>query len=868
MKKKFFIPACLLYFFLYFAAAEGGTGLKQYQTFSWEPVTNAKKYEVTVQRKEADATWTEAADEKTADCHIEMLLDPGIYRVAISAFNVLGKKASSSSQVEFVILDETEPYLFDDIFETDKSVKSPVLHLKYPESKSAELVAAVSETGSQPAAPAAAEIPVIPEDPVNSFTLKGKNIYFPDTQFILVPADKGPDGSKPFPSYAENRTEVVLDIVRRDREKDSVVVSYVPEKLASGYYTLEVRNPGSKTTSSSVLILADKPPVIADTGFAYDNRYKVHTVSLERSSDAAFSISGKNFEYDTQFSLIPSEGIPYPFASSKQRHLISLTVKNHSTGADGMMQLDFSFDYEDLETGYYQLTAETHGMSSVMEQLLITVTNSTAAFPDIEKIKTKYDRKKQIITFTASGTNLDKAISGNLVSSWSDDIKDNNRIPLQIKGSDKNGKSLVFMIPDTGITAGTYALFFETENASVVRYITLNKSFSAALCTLADKEIARLFLRPEELAAPEIPAIPAAHSFTESALSVRDVSDWDHNQCREMVTDQGRLYLTAAALMAGYTQNTEPAAAGILRSGDTIRFKVTEKSAAGCWEIYLLLKNEKNEDCQLKFDMGISRYRRKKNGYYLYEIPYFAFKHINFTPKAKNFSPSLITGVMLKCSGYSAYYLKNGKNIGDTSNMYLELYDITVYSTGLQKNGSVITAEGKKIIKTDPVILPYAGIRASLDSEQERNITASDKFFDCTKMTYGLELRLLDFGWVSLDSAGYRNFYTKRWGADGCVRLAVPNAYFKPYIGTGFGATFTDSMSKDELYIPFYAGVTLFRFFDMRFTETLWNPDTSDSSSMDRQMSNPRYFRDSISVGILFRIRPARRVTVDTGAKK
>jgi hypothetical protein len=866
MKRKLFVLAgCILYLLGASAAGEEFSGLKQYQNFSWKAVTNAWKYKIAVQKKNPAGQWTDAETKQTAATHTELLLSSGEYQVKVSAFNVLGKEASSSPWVTFVVLNETEPYLFDSVFDLDQTYHTKVLRLP-PSGKSPPFVVSggistsatvlLPDTAVKGKLSAGWETP----DPINSIKLKGKNIYFSDTQFVLVPAETGPVGSLSFPSYVSARKEVPLVIVRRDRENDTVIVSYDATSIYSGYYNLEVSNPGGKKISLPLLVFSGRPPSFAEDSFEYDRRYKVQTVTVERREGLFFTLQGKNFEYDTKFSLVPSQGISYPFVSSKERHLISLAVNHYSdVDADtGVQKLELSFDYQEIETGYYQLVATTTAMEPVAMQLLVTVTNPAAVKPEIGKIKTKYNKKTQTIIFTATGANLNKIDGGAIVSSFpKGDGEDNRRVPLEITNIDQKGKTLIFSLPAADITPGTYALFLETGDVSIIQYITLNRNFLADLCTLTAGESDELFLRPVELAAPEKIAVPAVPLFAEQALSMLS-SDWYFSH----TTDNGKfipghLVIYPVNMMgsrADSTVNSENVA--VLRSGNTIRFKVYDASYPGYWELYLLLKNDKNEECMLKFDLGISRYRQKRNGYYLYDIPYTAFKHVNFTPSVKPFTPSAITVISFRNTGWASYYQQKA-SIKPT-NMYLDVYDAFVYTKAVLKQGEEMTADGRIVKLIDPVVLPYAGFRITGTDPQ---IKYSEGGGILKNLTYGLDLHLFDWRWYAIDGSAYWNCYTKRWGSDILVRFAIPNKYLQPYAGTGAGITF-DGSSKDALYIPMFAGVTLFRLLDLRYTSSLRNPDTFASDSVERRMSNPKYFEDSLSIAVLFRIRQPVRIPV------
>ena len=126
-------------------------------------------------------------------------------------------------------------------------------------------------------------------------------------------------------------------------------------------------------------------------------------------------------------------------------------------------------------------------------------------------------------------------------------------------------------------------------------------------------------------------------------------------------------------------------------------------------------------------------------------------------------------------------------------------------------------------------------------------------------MVVDLEFDLLNFGWASLAA----NTRYRVLGDDGeltlagVFRLAIPNAYFSPYIGIGIGEIlalpqngitgFNDVLpiftNKDEVYAVAQAGITLLTVLDVRYNLEL------------RNLFSQRYFADSISFGFTFPLR-------------
>jgi hypothetical protein len=490
MRREVFLSGVL--FFLLFTNVFSESGLKQYQTFSWSPVVNARKYQVDVEHHDINGNWKKAASGQTRLCRMEMLLFPGEYRVSISTYNVLGKKATTSDQITFVILDETQPYLYDNL---KKSVmwNSPVLRICKAKGTVAGTETKTIDTKDT------AFVNAEKGDPDNSFFIKGKNIFFPETRFFLVPAAKSTLGGKSFEAFMDKRKESELTILRRDRRNSGIVVLYNKDELYSGYYNLEVRNPGGLTASLSILVLADQAPVINAETFEYNSRYKVSTTTIQRGDTANLLIEGTGFGNDTQFTFTPStEGLPYPFASQKPRKDVILTLDSHMCLDDsGNMQLSFSFDSAAVQTGYYKFVASNGAVGSDELLLLVQVTSAPDLSPEVQSVKTSYDNKSQMITFTVGGQRLTKDTSIVLISPYQQDNGTNIRIPLSVLEVKFGNRKMILDADASKLSTGNYALLVENTMTSVVVYLEINDKYRTAVCTLTDEESEELFLRPE-----------------------------------------------------------------------------------------------------------------------------------------------------------------------------------------------------------------------------------------------------------------------------------------------------------------------------------------------------------------------------------
>ena len=464
---------------------------QQYQQFSWNPVERAGKYEVDIEKKDADGTWKAAAAVQTRACRKEVLLYPGDYRVSIAAFTILGKKASASKWVEFTVLNETEPYLYDDYLKKSASWNSPVLHInKTDPNAAAEANSSAGETDDALVADEG--------DPANSFLLKAKNVFFPETKFYLVPVAESTSGGKPFEAYVEKRKNSPLTIVRRDRENGGIVVAYNSDELYSGYYNIVVENPGGMTASLCLLVLADRTPVIETDSFVYNAKYKTNELSIIRNSNVDFTITGSGFDNNTTFAMKPTtEGIPYPFASELPREAVPLTLKSRETLDEaGRMKLDFSIDASEMQTGYYRFTAGGGAGGTASIVLLVKMENNTyTAKPDITSISSNLNKKSNTVTFTMHGKNIDGA-SFVLVAPFTKD-GENKRIPLTQLDSKWGGSKLILDGEAANLEPGTYALLVEKNGSTEVKYVALQNNYHAALATMTDDERDSKFLVPD-----------------------------------------------------------------------------------------------------------------------------------------------------------------------------------------------------------------------------------------------------------------------------------------------------------------------------------------------------------------------------------
>ena len=106
--KKFLFCLFLVSLFLPLAAQEDVN--EQYELFSWEPVAKAKQYGVTIEKYDSDKEiWSDYKEIKTTETQAEILFTPGVYRVSICSYNLIGRKSKPSDWVQFKILEEHIP---------------------------------------------------------------------------------------------------------------------------------------------------------------------------------------------------------------------------------------------------------------------------------------------------------------------------------------------------------------------------------------------------------------------------------------------------------------------------------------------------------------------------------------------------------------------------------------------------------------------------------------------------------------------------------------------------------------------------------------------------------------------------------------
>ncbi len=450
------------------------------QQFKWKPVDKAKQYEVSVESFE-DGEWKFETSSRTRKTSIQMPLYPGKKRVSITSLNVLGRRGQQTEWAEFVVLSETQPYLYADYLKKSKTWNSPLLRVTKAENEILEDVDVESELG----------------DPENSFFLKGKNIFLTETRFYMVPVDSSEEG-KPYEAFNKMRTVSPLKVVRNDFDRPGVVVEYNPDDLYSGYYQIVAENPGNQKTHLDILVLANREPEFNKDQFEYYPNYETNLLKTSQVSAEGntLTLTGSGFTGDTVFSLNPSTaGIPYPFASAKDRTKNELEVAKVDTlNASGDMKITFSVNPSALAPGYYNLIAE-NAMGRSEIQVLISDYELEASDVEVKDLASQ-KADKSSLAFSLKGKGLERENVYTLVSEMSEETGLSERIPFLVADVKGNGKKTVIQGDKEKVKEGLYALLVETSDTTLVKFVEFNKKLKAKLVELSDDEIRARFIRP------------------------------------------------------------------------------------------------------------------------------------------------------------------------------------------------------------------------------------------------------------------------------------------------------------------------------------------------------------------------------------
>ena len=488
--RRFFLCLLLLFSLFTTLAAQDSEAAteelnEQYELFSWEPVAKAKQYGVTIEKYDNSTDiWTDYKEIKTKDTQIEVLFTPGVYRVSICTYNLIGRKSGGTEWVQFKILEENIPYLNERAFTKNSVWNVPVLYLK--------------KSGREDSV-------VLPNDDYvnyitpaelfgsNAILVKGRNIFSPKTEFYLVPKDQGEGNA--FENWCDDRKEQKLNILYRNSKEYQVVVSYNPENLLPGYYSLEVRNPGNNKDAIDILVLDDNPSQISpDKGFAIDEHYSVNSILISNASSYEFSIIGKGLNSATSFYLEPATGIyAYPFESQLPRSTVQVEVTETNKQGDSSAQVIISCPTDNLRTGYYNLVAKNWDGSSSKFLCLVKHPFDNDYTKDVKKLKTKFNKKTEYVDVTIQDSKLDLSKTYTLVSEYDEITDSNHRVVLSLSPS--RNKLVGRLTPDQ-LTIAKYALMVEDAQGSDVIYCDIDNTLRLSMNKMNEREIEKTFFRP------------------------------------------------------------------------------------------------------------------------------------------------------------------------------------------------------------------------------------------------------------------------------------------------------------------------------------------------------------------------------------
>ncbi|MBO4532919.1 MAG: CIA30 family protein [Treponema sp.] len=492
--RKLFICTFLIFSLLPLFAAGENTAVpveastevnEQYETFSWQPVAKANQYEVTIQRFDNSINdWVDYKAVKTKKLSLEVLFTPGEYRVSIATYNVLGRKGKSTEWVKFKILEEHIPYLNDRFLAKNADWNAPVLFLDR------NGTGALDTTGT-----------IFPEQDYgnNTILVKGRNIFSPRTEFYLVPKDNGPQDARGYVNYCEERKEQKLQILYRDSSVFSVVVSYDPSLLYSGYYALEVRNGGDNKDSIDILVLDNSEKKIEpNNGFEIDSHYNVNSFTINSNTSMGgvykLSVDGKGFNSNTQFYLEPASGsVKYPFESQVARSQVELEVTGNFIKGASTAQITLDCPVEKLRAGYYNLVAKNWDNTVCKFVCLVKKPFEHDYTKDVSLVKTKYNKKTGIVDVTLKDVKLTQDKTYTLISQYNEEIDSNSSIPLSLMAS---GKKLVGTIPTNLLSIAKYALLIEDEYSFDVIYCDMDNRLKLSMEKMSDSVVEKTFLRP------------------------------------------------------------------------------------------------------------------------------------------------------------------------------------------------------------------------------------------------------------------------------------------------------------------------------------------------------------------------------------
>lgn len=482
--KKFTAVLSLIFSLSFLMFSQEETAAKIYETFTWESVANAKKYQVVIQKLN-NTKWEAYAVETVKSTSLEYKLEPAVYRIGVYSINAVGKKSAQANWVQFMILDENTPYLFSDYYENNEEWNTPVLFI---------------QNSSETSEPSGKVIKPDAGMEKNTLHLKGNNIYFEDTSFLLVPIDKSGSGGKPYRTYNENRSELELEVVERHRDAGYVIVSYDSSKLKSGYYKIAARNSGGAESSYSILVLADGDLFFEPADFQYDEEYKINSIVVQNNAPFEIHAQGRGFTNDTEFTISAiSKNPKYPYTSPLQLPESGLEVTDSEpVGQTDSVKVALALPANEVKPGYYRIQARNENQSRYFD-ILVKTDFENADTSSVTGVKSKYNKRNESLDLTIKGSGLGEQQSVTLVSDYIPEINGNRVYTTNDKITVKSSadKKLVVSIPSKDIPSGKYAVLIESEEKTIPAFIEIDSRFQTKVLPVEPEDAEQWVLKPK-----------------------------------------------------------------------------------------------------------------------------------------------------------------------------------------------------------------------------------------------------------------------------------------------------------------------------------------------------------------------------------
>lgn len=432
----------------------------QFKDLYWKMVKNARRYDVTIEKKDSNGNWIFEMEKEVPDTSIQTFLFPGEYRYSIVPINGAGVRAFASDWDYFYISDENEPVFYDRSFSIVKEYDVPIINLRR-------------------------------EGPLAYFTIYGKDIYFLDSAFSLVPIDVTDTYMGNYNSYIDNRPEIKLQVSDRNRDLNLTTLVFEYDEIFSGYYNLRVKNPGGIEKTATILIKLDDPITLDLSSEAYDANYKIYTKDLFANEKMFFSVWGKGFDSETIYSLkAQKRSDQYPFTSDLQLNNAILSLANyHYDSRTKNIRLDFLVNPSSILTGYYDFVAEKNGKKYEFP-FLLKIDRYSYPEPSIRTLK--YKESKLRDTLVIEGENLPEHPTVKIVSQYIPELARNERVYDEgITMTTPNCLQLEF--EKGAFKDSVYAIIMETRDVTVKEYFEFRNNVPRRLF-LSDSEIASTFL--------------------------------------------------------------------------------------------------------------------------------------------------------------------------------------------------------------------------------------------------------------------------------------------------------------------------------------------------------------------------------------